>query len=46
MTYAIFGYEATPSKPEVSLYLGTLGFIAVLSVVAYLINTKPIEESK
>lgn len=46
MTYAVFGYEATPSKPEVSLYLGTLGFIAVLSVVAYLINTKPIEESK
>ncbi|MFT5137393.1 MAG: high-affinity iron transporter [Arenicella sp.] len=46
MTYAVFGYEATPTKPEVSLYLVTLGFIAVLSVVAYLLNPKSVEESK
>jgi len=35
MTYAVFGYESSPTLPEVILYLSTLIFIAVLSVVSY-----------
>jgi high-affinity iron transporter len=35
MTYAVFGYEATPTLPEVSLYLATLSLIIVLSVLKY-----------
>lgn len=35
MTYAVFGYESSPTMPEVILYLVTLSFIAVLSIIRY-----------
>ncbi|MFT6407846.1 MAG: high-affinity iron transporter [Arenicella sp.] len=46
MTYAIFGYEATPTLAEVSLYLMTLGFIFVLSAIGYLASSKAERELK